>query len=235
MARSLGRTAAGSGAQESQSRRSSSLQRQQQNNAVGTCAEEEDVYKDFDRVYSSLRRKRPAPICGEQPALSLGGWSCEAARENEALADSLAGVELALRRATLGAAPPPPPPPPVPQLLVQSPGADSLATSEQTNTRPDSRNTNLSLVGPALVEEMTLSDLEDEIRFSLAAAKESERRKRLEGGGGGGAPVCQRQVEQLVRGCRSRMPLPAAISGLAAMRPTSTSAAFSPAQRGHYY
>lgn len=53
----------------------------------------------------------------------------------------------------------------------------SIAASEQT--RASSRNTNQSYVsqmGPALVEEMTLSDLEDEISSSLMASKESHNK-----------------------------------------------------------
>lgn len=76
----------------------------------------------------------------------------------------------------------------------------STATSEQT--RADSRNTNQSYQnGPALVEEMTLSDLEDEISLSLMDTKESQSRKYFSDG------------EQLtLRTRRSRNPLPASVS-----------------------
>lgn len=78
----------------------------------------------------------------------------------------------------------------------------STATSEQT--RADSRNTNQSYQnGPALVEEMTLSDLEDEISSSLMVAKESSSQSRQYFSDG----------EQLMlRTRRSRNPLPSSLS-----------------------
>lgn len=60
------------------------------------------------------------------------------------------------------------------RMRIQPSPLPSIAASEQT--RASSRNTNQSYVsqlGPALVEEMTLSDLEDEISSSLMASKES--------------------------------------------------------------
>lgn len=76
----------------------------------------------------------------------------------------------------------------------------STATSEQT--RADSRNTNQSYQnGPALVEEMTLSDLEDEISLSLMDTKENQSRQYFSDG------------EQLMlRTRRSRNPLPTSLS-----------------------
>lgn len=100
-----------------------------------------------------------------------------------------------------------PQPPPSPMNL-------SIATST-TTTRADSRNTNQSYdrnAGPALVEEMTLSDLEDELSSSLMLAKENHlkykklfyqdqelNRNRNQG------------LESLLRSGRSRQPLPAAL------------------------
>jgi len=78
----------------------------------------------------------------------------------------------------------------------------SVAASEQT--RADSRNTNQSFqMGPALVEEMTLSDLEDEISSSLMASRESDsfRRKYF----------CETE-SQMLKMSRNRQPLPVSLS-----------------------
>lgn len=87
----------------------------------------------------------------------------------------------------------------------------STATSEQT--RADSRNTNQSYQnGPALVEEMTLSDLEDEISLSLMDTKaENQSRQYFSDG------------EQLMlRTRRSRNPLPTSLSRHAVTNSTTT-------------
>lgn len=121
------------------------------------------------------------------------------ALETEALARSIADVERALRltsveeqgeaqqqlspsaSSTYGKLMAFPATPSTPQqqlamgqqrLLGGSPLASSLDVGDQT--RADSRNTNQSFQnGPALVDEMTLSDLEDEISSSLMATREA--------------------------------------------------------------
>lgn len=191
---------------------------------------QDDLYRDFDSLYTTLCSQSrlapaPPPLAKAGPAGQLS-WSNEASFETRALADSLADVEEALRRAAAGSA----------ELALVSPSS-SLGASEQA-TRADSRNTNQSLPtdgGPALVEEMTLSDLEDEICSSLMATKDAERQRRyqklLEAVATSPPPAAQSRAppssgqqsyltqlvrqagDQLLNGRRSRQPIS---SGLAA-------------------
>lgn len=200
LARSLGRAAsnnrnsspADSGDKLKPPARSSSLAR--------TLIEswQEDLYRDFDTVYRSLCEEHSAglrPTATPAPGSDI--WSREVQLEAAGLRESLSGVEAALRRASGTALSP---------QLAPSPML-SVTTSEQT--RADSRNTNQSLQGPALVEEMTLSDLEEEICSTLMAAKESDRQKKYFSAANGLAL----EGERLARG-RSRQPLPMSVCSL---------------------
>lgn len=183
--------------------------------------QEDDIYKDFDSIYNSMSRQ-PARLNSEpgQPrSEAASDWSQSAAFETGLLAKSLADVEEALRRASSssngrppGWSPAEPSPSADPRPLcsrsLQLPAAGlqrqtsspmwSTAASEQT--RADSRNTNQSYqIGPALVEEMTLSDLEEEISSSLMAGSSRPSDYYSRG-------------EQLLKTPRSRQPMPASFS-----------------------
>ena len=182
--------------------RSNSLQRNSSSSAPRASNWQEDLYRDFESVYRSLCEQLPAGARERQQQVAEGdpvGWSAVASREAERLDRSLAGLSEAAERHW-------PAHRPDGNLLEPPAGAtrqqqvSPAATSELT--RADSRNTNQSLqtsAGPALVEEMTLSDLEEEICSTLMAAREAARQNKL------AALTC----EQLVRGRRSRQPLPA--------------------------
>lgn len=151
-----------------------------------------DLYRDFDSIYTSMRYDNCTRPGQRQPIDQVS-----VALETEALSRSLADVErtfdnLAWSRqisptasSTYGklTAVSATPCTPQHQLFAEnrssnfsgfstSPLQSIAGTSEQT--RADSRNTNQSFQnGPALVEEMTLSDLEDEISSSLIATREA--------------------------------------------------------------
>lgn len=176
---------------------------------------QEDLYTDFERLYTSLCAQRapepPPPSLTLSPAPPNGYSAEQVSFETRALAESLADVEEALRKVagggggTRAGAPSPSP---------------SIAGSERTLA--DSRNTSHSLVtngGPALVEEMTLSDLEDEICSTLMAARDAERQRRYQEmlklsapSPDGQARLLQQAGQHLLNGRRSRQPLS---SGLA--------------------
>lgn len=200
--------------------RASSLARGEQH-----PAQLDDLYKDFDSIYKSLCEHRPKIDSTEKQGQGLGAeWSAAAAFETVALAESLADVEEALRRAAslqvcqdneplaLGSSG---------HQLVLAGRPASEAASERTAAgapdglqRADSRNTNQSSLlngGPALVEEMTLSDLEEEICSTLMAAKDDERQRRY--AEQERAMLSNELLEHLACGRRSRAPLPAQLFG----------------------
>lgn len=205
LARSLGRNTStstfGSSQLASQSRqtaaRSSSLCR----DLVDCC--QDDLYKEFDQIYTSLcseRRPKASQVRVTAPP-TTSVWAPEAAYETRALRESLLGVENALRGSkqmtttsnhTIEDA-----------SLGNPPSPTTSATTNTTN-RADSRNTNQSIreLGPALVEEMTLSDLEDEICSTLMAAKEAKFSRSLQ------LPGADLLAS---RGPRNRQPLPSVV------------------------
>lgn len=146
--------------------------------------DDEDIYKDFESIYESMRETQSTVWTQQklqQQQAQDHFWTLDAdvdAAVNRARAAS-ASLQAAQRQAQ--------------QQQLQLPThahthysssaspvawSASSAPSEQT-TRADSRNTNQSYqMGPALVEEMTLSDLEDEISSSLMATRESNSMSR---------------------------------------------------------
>lgn len=157
---------------------------------------QDDAFRDFDSVYKSM-------VVGER-AESVSGV-LGVARDN---LDSLSSLQMSPpaddstygKLAANGSSP-------MCDLQV-SPSVSLAASSEQT--RADSRNTN----GPALVEEMTLSDLEEEISSSLFAAKEASAR----------ASYLSDSDRQSIRARRSRQPLPLSLAELARQPQLRTSA-----------
>lgn len=191
-------------------------------------ASSDDLYRDFNNIYETLKRSElerwPLPVHGEsQQTLNANvnnpnraSWSQRALLETEALDKSLLDVEEALKKVVgphltsmqhnaddfrdtnrLVVS--------QPQVPPGSPMNLSVATSEQTRT--DSRNTNQSYQnGPALVEEMTLSDLEDEISYSLMATKASSSNWNKYN------YTQPDDRDFLLKGRRSRAPLPGSLS-----------------------
>jgi len=174
----------------------------------------DDIYSDFEATYRALSERRPSGGGGGRPALwpsGAGGpqscqWSSEAASASEALAESMARVDQALKRAA---------------SVQESPAAELDSwqqTDSEQSTRAHSRDTNTQSSvattgqGPALVEEMTLSDLEEEICSSLMAAKDDQRQRRFARQQHQrallGSPSSE-QLQRLALGRRSREPLPA--------------------------
>lgn len=164
---------------------------------------QDDLYRDFDNVYSTLCRSNgPANMALGSPP-PPPGWSSEATFETRALADSLVNVENALRQATN-----------TPSNQTNNELVERISQLT-TPTRADSQNTNQSLAtsnGPALVEEMTLSDLEDEICSALMANKDAERQKRFQKkinsmSMAPSSDILHQAGEQLLNGRRSRQPI----------------------------
>lgn len=188
---------------------------------------EEDIYKDFENIYLALVHE---PVYNAQRAPTNAQQNKPNQTSNRSTTKSpqmpvtirvdecVSDVERALRRVALEAAAIEMVPNAQEQqvhLLTPgqrrplSPAVSMGDTSEQT-TRADSRETIQSyLLGPALVEEMTLSDLEDEICSTLMAAKSSCRsqaQKNDRTAMQNGASLYSIRVP------RSRNPLPASLS-----------------------
>lgn len=185
---------------------------------------EEDPYKDFETIYNSMSKQhQPVQSNSEsskrrqQFAGQVGGWSQSATFETGLLAKSLADVEEALRRANgcpqtnwsptylcpteAGSSTNSSRNLQIPTANLQRQTSSPMwSTGASEQTRADSRNTNQSYQnGPALVEEMTLSDLEDEISSSLMAGGCKQNNYYSQVG------------EQLFKARRSRQPVPASL------------------------
>ena len=170
----------------------------------------EEIYQDFDSIYAALCAHQPRePARGQaEGSAGAGWWSLAAANETAALAHSMAGVEEALKQAVAPGAG-------QPQRLTLSPTCSLQRADSCTTNQSSLVNGPTGSGGPALVEEMTLSDLEDEICSTLMAAKDEERRRRFAADQQqqqqqqGQLLVSGQLAEQLVCGRRSRAPLPA--------------------------
>lgn len=190
-----------------------------------------DIYSDFDSIYESMRRHKPAPR--PAPVSQLNDRAT--AFETEQLAKSLAQVEEALQRArsptdaataaAAAAIPSPSTSSTYGKLVSVSSSRNglisnqmcspplSIDTASELTTRADSRNTNHSFqMGPALVEEMTLSDLEDEISLSLMETSQRNKSRAAAAAANRLGPYSQRDSQYLLRTSRNRQPLPASLS-----------------------
>lgn len=190
-----------------------------------------DVYRDFESIYESMRLHRPQIQQQQQNFSGTKLLNQAAVFETEQLARSLADVEEALQRARSPSQQPSPSASSIQGgklISVSSSRAQSVShsvpngltgqaeqqapspvlsidTASELTTRADSRNTSQSYqMGPALVEEMTLSDLEDEISLSLMETSQRNRHRKL--------AAYQKEGQYLLRATRSRNPLPASVS-----------------------
>lgn len=167
-----------------------------------------EIFDDFESIYESMqnfnRLSRPKLSNTSINALNqLQDYDNNKMRqveiETESLNRSLIEVEDTYRRAILTQSPS------ELQESILSYRTSPMPSLNSDITRPDSRNTNQSFLnsGPALVEEMTLSDLEDEISYAIMSkSNNSNDPSRLRFADG----------EQMLRAMRSRMPIPLSIS-----------------------
>lgn len=179
----------------------------------------DDIFKDFDIIYESMKNLK---ISGTNSAHKFPYGSQTTPRnmtmlrdtlelETDSLNRSLGEVEESYKRAVLTQSPSD-----LPESMLSartSPIASIGAYSELT--RADSQNTNQSFQvgGPALIEEMTLSDLEDEISSAIMSGPSKSSSDAF------GINVEQNALlfaegEQMLRSMRNRAPIPASISRL---------------------